>query len=34
MTIWYFDIMWGIALFAIAVFAGGCVVFNPARRPS
>ncbi|MGE0441532.1 MAG: hypothetical protein AB7S39_13685 [Gemmatimonadales bacterium] len=32
MTIWYFDIMWGLALFSVTAFAGACVVFNPAVR--
>ncbi len=32
MTIWYVDVMWGVALFAVAFFTAGCVVFNPALR--
>lgn len=31
-TIWYIDIMWGLALFGVAAFSGACLVFNPAVR--
>lgn len=32
MTIGYVDVMWGLALFGVAAFTAGCVVFNPAVR--
>ncbi|MEZ4586353.1 MAG: hypothetical protein R2909_08145 [Gemmatimonadales bacterium] len=32
MTIYYFDLMWGVALFVVAGFTACCVVFNPAVR--
>jgi len=31
-TIFYFDIMWGVALLVVAGFTACCVVFNPAVR--
>jgi hypothetical protein len=31
-TIWYFDVMWTLMLFGVALFSGCCVVFNPALR--
>lgn len=32
MTIWFFDVMWTLMLFGVALFTGCCVVFNPALR--
>ncbi len=32
MTIWFFDVMWTLMLFGVALFTGCCVVFNPAVR--
>jgi len=32
MTIWFFDVMWALMLFGVALFTGCCVVFNPAIR--
>ncbi len=32
MTIWFFDVMWTLMLFGVALFTGCCVVFNPAIR--
>jgi hypothetical protein len=32
MTIWFFDVMWALMLFGVALFTGCCVVFNPSLR--
>lgn len=32
MTIWLFDVMWGVMLLGVALFTGACVVFNPILR--